>query len=166
MAIVRQYEAGATLRALAVKYDVAIGTIRRLLRAWEVPVRTNSEACALRRRLLGAPARRPLPANPKRVFGVLYHLGMTVDDIASCYEATPDKVRDLLQEEGTTMRRAGRLSRDATPEMINAYNGGLTIREVATQAGHYPETMRRMPLRAGVQLRPRGGYFARKTPEG
>lgn len=88
------YRAGATVEVLANRHDCSVTTIRDVLAAEGVELRSRGP-------------RSPLEGR-ERALAVAYEAGGTVRELAERFGANQRTIRKVLQDEGVTMRRPGR----------------------------------------------------------
>ncbi len=79
--------------------------------------------------------------------------GATIHELAELHDLTPTTTQRLLHAAGTTVRPRGpkRLP-PASPEMIAAFAEEPSYAAVGRKFGEQPGRVRRMLLRAGVEL--------------
>ncbi len=106
---------------------------------------------------------RPLPRLAPQVFLRLYNGGWTIERLAATYSVSYWRARNWVLGANGVLRPQQILVPPATPEMCEAYQDGLTIRQVAVLWNRAYSQTRRMLDGAGVEFRPRGGA-AMATP--
>lgn len=132
----QDFQAGATYKQLAQELDVPTSTLYR----W------------MRQRGIKATGRRPRrpPHPPRELAAQLHQQGLTSDEIAKIVDRRPTWVRQVLGLNGRDEKYGERDRR-----VVELYQAGHMIAEVAELTGVQPTQVGRIVQRAGVS-RPRG----------
>lgn len=96
-----------------------------------------------------------------------YERGLTTRQLADRHGLGKTTVQDLLHEAGVALRKQP-LATDEVVLAASLYRTGLTLGAVAHELSTHPSTIWRTLTRAGIKLRPRGGYRppSRSRPDG
>ena len=92
--LVDAYEAGATVESLAAEHGCSVTTVRDVLAAEGMAMRSRGP-------------RSPLEGREAEV-AAAYEAGATVRDLAERFGANQRTIRKVLAEQGVVMRRPGR----------------------------------------------------------
>jgi uncharacterized protein (DUF433 family) len=117
------YRAGATVTALAARFDVSASTICRALDRAGVPRRSRGQ------RFTGVPGREAEVA-------AAYLAGATIQEIADRYDCSTKPIHDALARAGVTRRPPGRRRRQLDglePGIAAAYAAGATLAELGRE---------------------------------
>jgi hypothetical protein len=125
-------------------------TSKRLAKLLTVPVESVVEPAPIPRmhRL-----RERLSAELVETLVSDYQGGASLADLQRKYSLSRGSVQKLLSERGERRRRRSR-AQDELALLIDRYEAGLTIREIATEQGWPKTTVQDALKRAGIAMRP------------
>ncbi len=103
-----------------------------------------------------------LPPAVAEELAAAYRAGAHTTELAPRFRLSHGSVLRLLAEQGVTMRRQGLSEGDAQTAMRMYEAEGLSLSEIGTRFGVWPQTVRRALIKAGVKMRPKGGSRSRK----
>ncbi len=152
------YEAGATLRALAVGAGIYDVTLRKYLVSQGIGIRDR------RRRAREIPEARA----PELI--AAYEAGATFTALGAAVGVSREAVRLFLVSKGVTIShlrmRSPTIPAARAPELIAAYEAGASIKALAAEAGVSRPTLRKFLVAKGVRLRHDHGWYQRRGHAG
>lgn len=153
------YEQGASIRQVAGKYDLTYSQARNMLRHAGVALRGRGQPSSRVARRGGIPVTTDELELRNAAMVEAVNDGESYSEIATRFDLSLSWTGAILRASGAPSPDHGkgvRVELDFAPYVLGYYAGG-TVRELAEAAATTYSTMRRGLLRAGCQLRPRGG---------
>lgn len=140
--IAAAYRSGETIRALAATYGLSDGPVRRVLAEQGVEMRSTGYAPSL-------------SSEQKEKARRLREQGASTAELAERFGVSRGVMKETVR--GIRGSAVGAKSRQTDAEIVAAYEGGASLKELARQNGMAKLTVSEVLKAAGVTLRGRGG---------